>query len=155
MISDAYWETYRHRRAVDSIRIGREASGGGVSDHAARCSAGRSDIRVPGDHLHATPPTTILSRRAAELADVDRLIERLRSLGITPLEVHASSRNCEFRIEGLLGESALRYMEWAVRLDQERTIVPVAAAPVELQMIFKELAKVGIGIDHIIRHHGT
>jgi hypothetical protein len=26
---------------------------------------------------------------------------------------------------------------------------------VELQMIFKELAKVGIGIDHIIRHHGT
>ena len=111
--------------------------------------------KFPAITLHATPPTTILSRRAAELADVDRLIERLRSLGITPLEVHASSRNCEFRIEGLLGESALHYMEWAVRLDQERTIIRVAAAPVELQMILKELAKVGIGIDHIIRHHGT
>jgi len=111
--------------------------------------------KFPAITLHATPPTTILSRRAAELADVDRLIERLRSLGITPLEVHASSRNCEFRIEGLLGESALHYMEWAVRLDQERTIIRVAAAPVELQMILKELAKMGIGIDHIIRHPGT
>ena len=111
--------------------------------------------KFPAITLHATPPTTILSRRGAELADVDRLIERLRSLGITPLEVHASSRNCEFRIEGLLGESALHYMEWAVRLDQERTIIRVAAAPVELQMILKELAKMGIGIDHIIRHHGT
>jgi len=111
--------------------------------------------KFPAITLHATPPTTILSRRGAELADVDRLIERLRSLGITPLEVHASSRNCEFRIEGLLGESALRYMEWAVRLDQERTIIRVAAAPVELQMILKELAKMGIGIDHIIRHPGT
>jgi hypothetical protein len=111
--------------------------------------------KFPTITLLATPPTTILSRRAAELADVDRLIERLRSLGITPLEVHASSRNCEFRIEGLLGESALRYMEWAARLDQERTIIRVAAAPVELQMILKELAKVGIRIDHIIRHHGT
>ena len=111
--------------------------------------------KFPAITLHATPPTTILSRRAAELEDVDRLIERLRSLGITPLEVHASSRNCEFRIEGLLGESALHYMEWAVRLDQERTIIRVAAAPVELQMILKELAKMGIGIDHIIRHPGT
>ena len=111
--------------------------------------------KFPAITLHATPPTTILSRRAADLADVDRLIDRLRSLGITPLEVHASSRNCEFRIEGLLGESALRYMEWAVRIDQERTIIRVAAAPVELQMILKELVKVGIGIDHIIRHHGT
>jgi hypothetical protein len=111
--------------------------------------------KFPAITLHATPPTTILSRRAAELADVDRLIERLRSLGITPLEVHSSSRNCEFRIEGLLGESALHYMEWAVRLDQERTIIRVAAAPVELQMILRELAKVGIGIDHIICHHGT
>lgn len=111
--------------------------------------------KFPAITLHATPPTTILSRRGAELADVDRLIERLRSLGITPLEVHASSRNCEFRIEGLLGESALHYMEWTVRLDQERTIIRVAAAPVELQMILKELAKMGIGIDHIIRHPGT
>jgi hypothetical protein len=111
--------------------------------------------KFPAITLHATPPTTILSRRGAELADVDRLIERLRSLGITPLEVHASSRNCEFRIEGLLGESALHYMEWAVRLDQERTIIRVAAAPAELQMILKELAKMGIGIDHIIRHPGT
>jgi hypothetical protein len=109
----------------------------------------------PAITLHPTPPTTILSRRGAELADVDRLIERLRSLGITPLEVHASSRNCEFRIEGLLGESALRYMEWTARLDQERTIIRVAAAPVELQMILKELVKVGIRIDHIIRDHGT
>jgi hypothetical protein len=111
--------------------------------------------KFPAITLHATPPTTVLSRRGAELADVDRLIERLRSLGITPLEVHASSRNCEFRIEGLLGEAALHYMEWAVRLDQERTIIRVAAAPVELQMILKELAKMGIGIDHIIRHPGT
>ena len=111
--------------------------------------------KFPAITLYATPPTTILSRRGADLADVDRLVERLRSLGITPLEVHASSCNYEFRIEGRLGESTMRSMEWAVRLDQERTIMRVAAAPAEFKMILKELAEVGIGIDHIICHHGT
>jgi hypothetical protein len=111
--------------------------------------------KFPAITLYATPPTTILSRRGADLADVDRLVERLRSLGITPLEVHASSCNYEFRIEGRLGESTMRSMEWAVRLDQERTIMRVAAAPAEFKMILKELAKVGIGIDHIICRHRT
>ena len=111
--------------------------------------------KFPAMRLQATPPTTILSRRAADSVEVDRLMERLRSLGITPLEVHASSRNYEFRIAGRLGDSTMRYMEWAGRLDHERTIMRVAAGPTELQMILKELAKVGIEIDHIIRHHGT
>jgi hypothetical protein len=107
--------------------------------------------RFPVINLHPEPTSTVLSRREPDPAEVDALIERLRSLGITPLEVHASSRNYEFRIEGRLGESTLRYMEWAARLDQERTVMQVSATQAELRMILKELADSGIRIDHCVR----
>ena len=111
--------------------------------------------KFPAITVQPTPATTVLSRAEADLADVDRLIERLRSLGITPLEVHASSRNYEFRIAGRLSESTVRQMDCNARLDQERTIIRVTAEPVELQMILKELLNRGIGIDHIVCHPGT
>jgi hypothetical protein len=79
--------------------------------------------RFPAIRLHSAPTATTLSRRVADSADVDRLLERLGTLGITPLEVRASSRNYECRIEGRLGEVTLRSMQWAARLDEERTIM--------------------------------
>jgi hypothetical protein len=121
-----------------------------ITLHSAPPAAVTSQF--PAIKVHATPASTILTRRAADLADVDRLIERLRSLAITPLEVHASSGNYEFRIQGRLGESTLHYMQWAVRHEQERTIMRVTAAPAELQMILKELGNRGVAIDHVIRH---
>ena len=86
--------------------------------------------RFPAITWHSAPAATILSRRDADPADVDVLIERLRSVGITPLEIHASSRSYEFRIEGRLSDSTLRYMQWSARLDQERTVMRGAATPV-------------------------
>ena len=108
--------------------------------------------RFPAITLHSAPAATILSRRDANRADVDVLIERLQSVGITPLEVHASSRSYEFRIEGQLSRATLHSMQWAARLDQERTVMRVAATPAELGMILHELANGGIRIDHLVSH---
>jgi hypothetical protein len=104
---------------------------------------------------HSAPATTILSRRVADPAEVDELIERLRALGITPLEVHATSHDYEFRIEGRLAESTLRSMQWTARLDQERTVMRVSATPAVLRVILEELANSGIRIDHVIRHQAA
>ena len=111
--------------------------------------------RFPAITVHSEPAATILSRRVADPAEVDELIERLRSLGITPLEVHATSRNYEFRIAGQLGESTLRSMQWTARLDQERTVMHVSATPAELRVILEQLANSGIRIDHVIRHQAA
>ena len=111
--------------------------------------------RFPAITLHSEPASTILSRRVADAAEVDELIERLRSLGITPLEVRATSRNFEFRIEGRLGESTLRSMQWTARLDQERTVMRVSATPAELRVILEELVNSGNRIDHVIRHQAA
>lgn len=105
--------------------------------------------------LSPVPGATILSRRVTDSAEVNELIERLRSLGITPLEVHASSDSYEFRIEGELGDSTLHYMQWAARLDQERTVMRVPATQEELRVILEELANSGIQIDHVIRRHAA
>ena len=101
--------------------------------------------------LYALPAATVLSRRVVDATEVDSLIERLRSIGITPLEMHASSLDYEFRIEGRLGDSTLRSMQWAARFEEERTMMRVMATPGDLQLILEELADSGIGIDHLIR----
>ena len=108
--------------------------------------------KFPSVALYSAPPATVLSRRVVDSREIDELVEKLRSLGITPLEVHTSSHNCEFRIEGQLSDSTLRSMQWAVRLDQERTVMLVTATHAELQMILHELADGGIDIDHLIHH---
>jgi hypothetical protein len=108
--------------------------------------------RFPSMTLYSAPTATVLSRRVVDPREIDELVQKLRSLGITPLEVRASARNYEFRIEGRLSDLTLRSMRWAARLDQERTVILVTATHAELQMILNELADNGIDIDHLIRH---
>ena len=108
--------------------------------------------RFPSVALYAAPPATVLSRRVVDPREIDELVEKLRSLGIAPLEVRASHRHYEFRIEGRLTDSTLRSMQWAARLDQERTVMLISATQAELRMILHELADSGIDIDHLIRH---
>jgi hypothetical protein len=115
----------------------------------------RLTTRFPAIVWHSAPTVTVLSRRIAEPADVDWLIERLRTLGITPLEVHTSSRSCEFRLEGELSDSTLRYMQWTAHLDQERTVMRVSATAPELRAILNELAESGMRIDHLVRSSST
>jgi hypothetical protein len=108
--------------------------------------------RFPSVTLYCAPTATVLSRRVVDPLEIDELVKRLRSLGIAPLEVRASAGNYEFRIEGRLSDSTLRSMQWAARLDQERTVMLVRATHAELQKILNELADSGIDIDHLIRH---
>ena len=111
--------------------------------------------RFPTTVLYLLPAATVLSRRVVDPAEIDRLIERLRSIGITPAEMHASSLEYEFRIEGRLGDSTLRSMHWAARFEEERTMIRVIATPGELQLILEELAASGIGMDRLIRRHAA
>jgi hypothetical protein len=111
--------------------------------------------RFPSMTLHSIPAVTVLVRRVVDPAEIDGLIERLRSIGITPLEMHASSPYYEFWIEGRLGKSILRSMRWAARFEQERTVVRVFATPGDLQLILEKLADDDIEIDHLIRRHAA
>jgi hypothetical protein len=111
--------------------------------------------RFPTIRLHSAPTATVLSRRVIDVNEVDWLIEQLRSLGIAPLEVHASAGNYEFRIDGQLAESTLRYLQWTAHLDQERIVMRVFATPADLKLILNELASSGIGIDHFISRHAA
>ena len=116
--------------------------------------------RCPPARLYAMPMTTVLSRRRVDDQQIDGLIERLRSIGITPTEVRAGSvpgnieheRYCEFRIEGRLGDSMVRYLQWAARLEPQRTVVRLLATRDGLQKLLEELADSQVGIDHLIRH---
>ncbi|HJV14061.1 MAG TPA: hypothetical protein VJ625_09225 [Propionibacteriaceae bacterium] len=101
--------------------------------------------------LQPAPTVTVLSKRVADPVEVDWLTERLRSLGITPLEVRASLGRYEFRIQGRLGRSILRYLQWAWRFEQERTVVRVSATPEELREILEQLAGSGLQVDRCVR----
>lgn len=92
-----------------------------------------------------------MSKKISDPAEVDELSERLRSLGITPLEVRASSRHYEFWIEGRLGRSILGYLEWTSRFEPERTVLRVRGSERELRMILEQLAQSGIQVDSCIR----
>jgi hypothetical protein len=101
--------------------------------------------------LQSAPTVTVLSKLRADPADVNRLTERLRSLGITPLEVHTAFGHYEFRIQGQLGRSSLRYLQWSSRLEQGRTVVQVEATPRELRSILEQLVSSGVQIDRCLR----
>ena len=111
--------------------------------------------KFPSIVLHVLPAATVLSRRMVDPAEIDGLVERLRSIGITPMEMHASSLDYEVRIEGRLGDSTLRSMQWEARFEEERTMMRVIATLGDLQLILEELADSGIGIDHLIRRHAA
>jgi hypothetical protein len=119
--------------------------------------------RCPAARLYVTPVTTVLSRRRVDDQQIDDLIERLRSIGITPIEVRAGSvpgnvqheTYCEFRIEGRLGDSMVHYLQWAARLEPERTVVRLLTTRDGLQKLLEELADSHVRIDHFIRHRTT
>jgi hypothetical protein len=111
--------------------------------------------RFPSLRLYSIPAVTVLSRRVVDQAEIDGLIEQLRAIGITPLEMHAATPFYEFRIEGRLGDPVVRYMQWEARFEPERTVMRVLTTPAQLQLILDELAEGGVGIDHLIRRQAA
>ena len=107
--------------------------------------------RFPAITLLTQPPATVLFKQISDLAEVDELSERLRTLGITPLEVRASAGHYELRIEGRLGRSILGYLQWDSRLEPERAVVRVVATQKQLRMILERLAQEGTEIERCVR----
>jgi hypothetical protein len=110
---------------------------------------------LPAITLQSAPAVTVLSKLTADPAEVDGLTERLRSLAITPLELRAAFGHYEFRIPGRLGRSILRYLKWASRFEQERTVVRVEATPRELRSILEQLASSDVQIDRCVRRNAA
>ena len=107
--------------------------------------------RFPAITVLTEPPATVLFKQISDPAEVDELTERLRTLGITPLEVHASSCHYEVRIKGRLGRSILGYLQWDCRLEPERAVVRVMATQQELRMILEQLARSGTEMERCVR----
>ena len=59
--------------------------------------------RFPSIVLYVLPAATVLSRRVVDATEVDSLIERLRSIGITPQEMHVSSPRLRIPYRGAAG----------------------------------------------------
>ena len=107
--------------------------------------------RFPPITVLTEPPATVLFKRITDPAEVDELSERLRTLGITPLEVRAFSCHYELRIEGRLGRSILGYLQWDSRLEPERAVMRVVATQHELRMILEQLAQSGTEMERCVR----
>jgi hypothetical protein len=107
--------------------------------------------RLPAIAVLTEPPATVLFKQVTDPAEVDELTERLRTLGITPIEVRASAGHYELRIEGRLGRSILRYLQWDSRLELERAVVRVVATQHELRMILEQLAQSGTEMERCVR----
>jgi hypothetical protein len=107
--------------------------------------------RVPVITVVTEPPATVLFKQISDPAEVDELTERLRTLGITPLEVRASVGHYELRIEGRLGRPILGYLQWDSRLEPERAVVRVMATQKQLRMILEQLAQEGTEIERCVR----
>ena len=107
--------------------------------------------RFPAITVLTEPPATVLFKQISDPAEVDELTERLRTLGITPLEVRAFSGHYELRIEGRLGRSILGFLQWDSRLEPERAVVRVVATQQELRMILEQLAQGGTEIERCVR----
>jgi hypothetical protein len=107
--------------------------------------------RLPAIAVLTEPPATVLFKHVTDPAEVDELTERLRTLGITPIEVRASAGHYELRIEGRLGRSILGYLQWDSRLELERAVVRVVATQHELRMILEQLAQSGTEMERCVR----
>ncbi|HET8914931.1 MAG TPA: hypothetical protein VFM91_04425 [Propionibacteriaceae bacterium] len=110
--------------------------------------------RFPSVALYPAPVSTVLSRSAVDSLEIDELVDKLRSLGITPREVRGSRDHYEVRIEGRLGDAVLHSLRWAARLEEEQTVMRVSATQGELRVIMEELANSGSRIEHCIRCRG-
>ncbi len=95
---------------------------GGVRDNAARCTARRPDRKISVDRRSTRYRQSQFSLVAwSMLAEIDGLIEQLRSIGITPVEMRASFPRLRIPYRGTAGRCDLRSMQWAARFEAERT----------------------------------
>ncbi|NPD06103.1 hypothetical protein HN031_15595 [Nocardioides sp. zg-1308] len=116
------------------------------------------------------PAQTVLFRRVDSPRDLDVLLSRLTSLGLTLAEVHehqpsgvpadASGRtngpcSYEVRVDGRLGESFLTFLSWRHCVVPEQTSVLVEARPEDVLQLLATCSELGLGIERVRRVSST
>jgi hypothetical protein len=135
--------------------------------------------RFPSMHVQAMRAQTVLFRRPAAPADLDELLDQLRSLGLPLTEIHQAPaqpllsaastaddptaddpagpamRSYEVRVEGALGDTLRRYLRWSSCVLDEQKSARIHATPAELQRFLSACAQHGVGIEYVHRLHAV
>ena len=111
------------------------------------------------------PAQTALFRRVESSHELDVLLARLSSLGLTLAEVHeqqlpaarddADSQekpfSYEVRVDGRLGDTFLNFLRWRHCTVPEQTTVRVDARPHDVLQLLATCSDLGLGIERVRR----
>jgi hypothetical protein len=112
------------------------------------------------------PAQTALFRRVESSEELDILLARLSSLGLTLAEVHeqqllpgaegpsgADEHPCsyEVRVDGRLGRTFLNFLRWGHCAVPEQTSVKVHARPRDVLHLLSTCSDLGLGIERVRR----
>ena len=121
-------------------------------------------VRYPAVAVHTTGSQTALRRRVSGQAQLDTLLQRLRSVGLVLMEVRrvadvatqnpeTASRGVvyEVRVDGELGEPLLRYLNWPHYVVPGQTMVRIDAASADLHRFLEACTEAGVSIERVRR----
>ena len=117
------------------------------------CPADALWVNFPAARVHTTAPQTAL-RRESDPAELDALLQRLRSVGLVLVDVHRiagppAPSVYEVRVKGVLGESLLQYLHWPHYVVPAETRVRIQAAAVDLLGFLAGCTAAGVGIERV------
>jgi hypothetical protein len=140
----------------------------GVYDvHLCRRPADSLWARYPAVAVHTTGAQTALRRRVSEPAQLDALLQRLRSVGLVLMDVRRVSSVAtptpsapdsvgrgevyEVRVNGELGKPLLRYLNWPHYVVPGQTMVRIDAASADLLRFLEACTDAGASIERVRR----
>ena len=111
------------------------------------------------------PAQTALFRRVESSDELDVLLARLSSLGLTLAEVHEQQLPAarddggspekpfgyEVRVDGRLGDTFLNFLRWRHCTVPEQTTVRVDARPHDVLQLLATCSDLGLGIERVRR----
>ncbi len=121
-------------------------------------------VRYPAVAVHTTGSQTALRRRVTGQAQLDTLLQRLRSVGLVLMEVRrvadVATQSTEtvrsgvvydVRVDGELGEPLLRYLNWPHYTVPGQTMVRIDAAAADLHRFLEACTEAGVSIERVRR----
>jgi hypothetical protein len=110
--------------------------------------------------VETTGPQTVLRAEPGGPAQLDALLQRLRSVGVVltgihrmdePDPEHPDRGSYEVRVAGELGESLLHYLRWAHYVVPEQTHVRLSVGPAGLRRFLRACTSCGASIERVRR----
>ena len=116
--------------------------------------------------IRQAPAQTALYSRVESSQELDVLLDRLSSLGLTLAEVHerhvlpgvddpsgpeTHSSGYEVRVDGRLSKAFLHFLRWRHCPVPEQTAVKVHAAPRDVLQLFARCSDLGLGVERVTR----